>query len=111
MATTTEIRDYTATMHIVEDVDALRRRREADNPLYCNAILSYLMCMEGDLLCTANIRNGRNYIRNQMPSWSGGLHHVYMDRTKGFGHQILLVMLLDAADRAIAFASFHRVKF
>ena len=39
MATTTEIRDYTATMHIVEDVNALRRRREADNPLYCNAIL------------------------------------------------------------------------
>ena len=108
MATTTEIRDYTATMHIVEDVDALRRRREADNPLYCNDLS---LCMEGDLLCTANISNGRNYIRNQMPSWSGGLHHVYMDRTKGFGHQILLVSRPDAANRAIAFASFHRVKF
>ena len=70
--------------------------------IHCIATI-YLMCMEGNLLCTANIRNGRNYIRNQMPSWPGGLHHVYMDRTKGFGHQILSTRLPhDAADRAIA---------
>ena len=41
MATTTEIRVYTVTIHIVEDVDALRMWREADNPLYCND-LSYV---------------------------------------------------------------------
>ena len=41
MATTTEIRDYTATIHIVEDVDAFGGGCEAANPLYCND-LSYV---------------------------------------------------------------------
>ena len=61
MATTTEIRDYTATIHIVEDVDAFGGGVKLT--IHCIATI-YLMCMEGDLLCTSKIRNGRNYIRN-----------------------------------------------
>jgi len=46
MATTTESRDYTATIHIIEDEDALRRCHKAANPLYCN---NYLVSDEGAL--------------------------------------------------------------
>ena len=45
MATTTEIWVYTVTIHIVEDVDALRRWSEADNPLHCNLLQRSILCV------------------------------------------------------------------
>ena len=62
-------------------------------------------------LCTSNIRNGRNYIRTVTPFWFDHFPYLPYDSTNRFDHQILSVRLPSCCCRAIAFASFHRVKF